>query len=228
MSTNYLITMEMLNLGAALKKNSDLITLNGNNLYMRYLPFGKKIIKETDIADNLLLPNHHLSKKTLIGIEKLHSRQLYSLIVYTHPFTPTSQKYFVDLFKTDSFDWKQIYLLPRLVTLNSYSHSFQYKIQNNILYLNKKLSMFRKLTSPLCPFYELSETMLHQFYECNIIQKLWNDLALFFQNDFTLFDLTSQAAFLGFLNIISKLLLFQNHLLLIFQIYIYSSEDLSH
>ena len=88
--------------------------------------------------------------------------------------------------------------------------------------------MFRKLTSPLCPFYKLSETMLHQFYESNIIQKLWNDLALFFQNDFTLFDLTSQAAFLGFLNIISKLLLFQNHLLLIFQIYIYSSEDLSH
>ena len=33
----------------------------------------KKIIKETDNADNLLLPNHHLIKKsTLIGIEKLN------------------------------------------------------------------------------------------------------------------------------------------------------------
>ena len=27
-------------------------------------PFWKKIIKETDNADNLLLPNHHLIKKT--------------------------------------------------------------------------------------------------------------------------------------------------------------------
>ena len=29
---------------------------------MRYLPLGKQVIKETDIADNLLLPNHHLFK----------------------------------------------------------------------------------------------------------------------------------------------------------------------
>ena len=41
--------------------------------------------------------------------------QLYSLLVYTHPFTSTSWKNFNKLFKTDSFDWKQIYLLPRLV-----------------------------------------------------------------------------------------------------------------
>ena len=51
----------------------------------------KKIIKETENADNMLLPNHHLIKKnTLIGIEKLNSRQLYSLLVYTHPFTRRS------------------------------------------------------------------------------------------------------------------------------------------
>ena len=57
-------------------------------------PYWKKIIKKTDDADNLLLPNHHFIKKTpLTGIEKLNSRQLYSLLVYTHPFTPTSQKY---------------------------------------------------------------------------------------------------------------------------------------
>ena len=103
----------------------------------------KKIIKETDNADNLLLPNHHLIKKnTLIGTEKLNSRQLYSLLVYTHPFTPTSQKYLNESFKTDSFDWKQIYLLPRLVALDSYSRSFQYKILNNVLYLNKRRHLF--------------------------------------------------------------------------------------
>ena len=30
---------------------------------MHYLPLGKQIIKETDIADNLLHPNRHLIKK---------------------------------------------------------------------------------------------------------------------------------------------------------------------
>ena len=68
--------------------------------------------KKVDITDNLLLSNHRLIKKnTLIGIGKPNSRQLYSLLVYTHPFTPTSQKHFMEIFKTDSFDWKQIYLL---------------------------------------------------------------------------------------------------------------------
>ena len=34
-----------------------------------------------------------------------------------------------------------------------------------------------------------------------MIEKLWNDLALFFENNFTLFDLTPQATFLGFLDV---------------------------
>ena len=60
------------------------------------------------------------------------------------------------------------------------------------------------------------------FHECNVVQNLWNDLALFFEKSFALFDLTTQAAFVGFLNANSKLLLIQNHLLLIFKIYIYN------
>ena len=115
--------------------------------------------------------NHHLVKKsTLIGIEKLNSRQLYSLLVYTHPFPPTSQKYFNALFETDSFDWKQMYLLPRLVNLDSYCRSFQCKVLRNVLYLDKKLFTFRKSTSTFCK--RSDETELHLFYECNIIQKL--------------------------------------------------------
>ena len=57
--------MEVLSLGEVLKKNSTLTifwTLIGNNLYMQYLLFGKKI-KETDNGDNLLLPNNRFIKK---------------------------------------------------------------------------------------------------------------------------------------------------------------------
>ena len=121
-------------------------------------------------------------------------------------------------------DWKQTYLLPRLVTLDSYS--FQYKILEDVLYLNKKLVAFRKSTSPLCPFFQLfDETVPHLFYGCDIVQNLWNELDLFFENDFILFDLTRQVAFLGFLNVDSKLLLIQNHLLLIFKMHIYNSNS---
>ena len=63
--------------------------------------------------------------------------------------------------------------------------------------------------------------------KCNIILNLCNELVLFFENEFILFDVTPQAAFLGFLgfiNVNSELLLIQNHLLLIFKIYIYNSR----
>ena len=61
-----------------------------------------------------------------------------------------------------------------------------------------------------------------------MILNLWNELVLFFKNELTLFDLTPQAAFLGFLGFLNVdpelLLLIQNHLLLIFKIYIYNSR----
>ena len=47
---------------------------------------------------------------------------------------------------------------------------------------------------------------------------LWNDLALFFENDFT-----PQAAFVGCLKADLTLLLKQNHLLLIFRVHISNS-----
>ena len=81
------------------------------------------------------------------------------------------------------------------------------------------------MTFPRRPFWKLyDETVLYQFYECGIIQNLWNELDLFFENDFIIFDLTLQGAFLGFLNVNSKLLLIQNHFLLVFKIYIYNSR----
>ena len=62
---NYLITIKFLSLGAVLNQNLTLTvfsTLNANDKYMPYLPFGKKTTNETDNADNLLLLNHHLIK----------------------------------------------------------------------------------------------------------------------------------------------------------------------
>ena len=72
--------------------------LKWQQLMSSLLPFWKIKIKETDNADNLILPNHSLIKKNiLIGIGKLNSSEFYSLHVYTHPFTPTSQKFLNDV-----------------------------------------------------------------------------------------------------------------------------------
>ena len=60
----------------------------------------KTIVKYTCNSANLLLLNHHVIKKNnLISLDKLHSRELYKILVYTSPHKPTSQVYFENLFR---------------------------------------------------------------------------------------------------------------------------------
>ena len=68
-------------------------------------------------------------------------------------------------------------MLPRQVTYNTYMRSFQYKILNNVLYLNKKLHTFGIKPSPLCSFCNLyDETPYQIFNECDHVKCLWSDL----------------------------------------------------
>ena len=56
-----------------------------------------------------------------------------------------SQKYFSTIFPNLLLvEWKNIYLLPRKVSNVSNLRMFQYKISNNILYLDKQLYIFNK------------------------------------------------------------------------------------
>ena len=57
--------------------------------------------------------------------------------------------YLENISNDENIDWISIYILPRLITYNTYKKSFQYKILNNILFLNKNLHTFDTKTSPL-------------------------------------------------------------------------------
>ena len=61
-------------------------------------------------------------------------------------------------------------------------------------------------------------------YECNITKELWNRLDLFFIHCFHLPQLLPQMAFFGFLNKYSNKLILENHILLLFKIYMYNSR----
>ena len=70
---------------------------------------------------------------------------------------------------------------------NTYKRSFQYKLLNNVLFLNMKLHISGMKSSPLCSFCNLcDETPLHIFYECDRIKCLWSDLVQYFQNTLVL------------------------------------------
>ena len=82
----------------------------------------------------------YLIKNTrVIVLNKLTAREIYSVLLLSSGNTPISQKYFGNVFPIENFYWKKIYILPRVVTINSFQRNFQYKILHNILYLNKIL-----------------------------------------------------------------------------------------
>ena len=67
---------------------------------------------------------------------------------------------------------------------------------------------------------------LHVFHKCSVTKILWNQLLLFFETDIDLPDLTPQAALFGFINESdNNLFILQNHILLIFKLYVNQSRE---
>ena len=59
-------------------------------------------------------------------------------------------------------DWRKVFLIARISTTESYTRSFQYKILNNPLFLNKGLFKFGVIESPACSFCgQVDESPVH-------------------------------------------------------------------
>ena len=137
-----------------------------------------KTWKNQSVSSNLVLLDHQLLKKNrTLGIEKMNSKEIYSINISFKVNILTSRTYFEKTFPFYNFQWKDIYTLPRKVTINAYLRSFQYKILNNILYLNKKLHTFGLSNTQLCSFCKMEEeTKSHLFYYCIHIQDIRNQV----------------------------------------------------
>ena len=110
--------------------------------------------------------------------------------------------------------------------------SFQCKILNNALFLNKKSHTFGIKPSPLHCFCNLyDETPLHIFHECDAFKCLWADLVQCFQNNLTLPTSTPQAVIFGILesgsneSFFKNTKVFSNYILLIFKLYVFNSRE---
>ena len=67
----------------------------------------KKITKTTNgSCTNIVYLFHHLVKNDeIVALEKLYSKEIYSLIFSQNMSTPTSQQYFKTLFPHMNLDW---------------------------------------------------------------------------------------------------------------------------
>ena len=149
----------------------------------------------------------------------------YSILIWNVLNKPTWNIYFEKLFENTTLDWNKIYLSPRLATIDTTLRSFQYKILNNVLFLNKKLYTFGIANTALCSFCNtLEEIPIHIFFDCIHVKCTWDRLRTKFQNYFILPSLTPQTAILGQYNEANDNDNLLNHILLIFK-YIYISRE---
>ena len=116
----------------------------------------KIIIKESyENAINLIIHDHHLVKGSRVISTELTSTEIYAIFISRAQNKLSSNIYFENLSHDYNIDWTTIYTLPRLITNNTYMRSFQYKMLNNVLFLNKKLHSFGIKPFPLCSFCNL-------------------------------------------------------------------------
>ena len=103
----------------------------------------------------------------LVPLEGLNSKQIYDILVRNANHIPTAQKTSQRKFQAlEPEAWKKN-LLHRKVTKQAYARNFQYKILNNILYLNNRLFRFGKSLTKNCSFCNLvDETLEDLFIEC--------------------------------------------------------------
>ena len=116
---------------------------------------------------------------------------------------------------------REYILIPRSATIETYTGSFQYKILNIALFLNKKLFTMTLVDSTLCSLCKNhDETPIHLFCDCEVTVNLWKTFQSWISPCITLPDLTVMNALLGFLSdgITNRLTCnLINHILLIFK-----------
>ena len=116
------------------------------------------------------------SKPLLICIEnescpltEAKTKTIYEMFIRSKACRPTSQKDIENKLKPCVVDWTKVYNLIYSSMIDTKLRNFEYKIKNNVLYLNQKLFTFGKIDSPLCSFCKTNpETMLHLFVECSV------------------------------------------------------------
>ena len=150
---------------------------------------------------------------------------MYKIQVLLKYAKPTSQHYFEKHFSPSNFDWKK--KLYSSTCCNEWIRVSQYKLLNNILFLNKMLFKFGIASQSLYSFCNSEEEPpFYSFHDCTHTQNLWNQLQAFISQNLVIPCLTPQSVIFGFTDTQQENRIIMNHLLFIFNFNVYKSRDL--
>ena len=123
MFRSFLVTMVSLKNGMNLRQNATY--MKG---YMATISrLSSFIIKENyENATNSVIHDHQLIKDSrILTLDTVPSTETYYLLIPKVQNKPSSNIYFKNLFNDYKVEWTTIYMLPCLVTYNTYMQSFQ-------------------------------------------------------------------------------------------------------
>ena len=80
----------------------------------------EELRRSNRVSNTLSVYDHYLIKRNQIySLDRCNSKELYCLQMSLYNKKTRSQLYFEDLFENKDIDWKQVYLLPRRVNMDS-------------------------------------------------------------------------------------------------------------
>ena len=122
-------------------------------------------------------------------------------------------------------DWKKIYSLPFVVTIETKIREFQYKLLNDIVFTNEKLFRFKMTDSPLCSFFKKDvESLEHLLFHCTFVESFWKTFTSWLTNqNITLETLTLVNILFGVYDEHEDNIIL-NHLILMAKFYIYKCK----
>ena len=120
-------------------------------------------------------------------------------------------------------------MLPRIVTIESSLRSFQYKILNNILYLNEQLFKFNIVDSPLCSLCgTYNESIKYLFCTCTVTQSLWDQLRSWLYKVISFPISEPKTVILGLPSETTSNYILINHIILLFKRFIFVKRKKKH
>ena len=151
----------------------------------------------------------------------------YKILIRPLVKAPTSQKSLEKLLCRQDLDWASIYMIPQMVTVESKLRIFQYKVLNNILYLNDRLYKMGIVQTPLCSLCKQEkETVIHLLCQCHVTRQLWCSLSGWLQGVLRLPPLEPVTAILGSWDLEHEANVLLNHLMLLFKYFIYRCRNI--
>jgi len=130
-----------------------------------------------------------LAGNSVVNILQLTSKKVYESLISMKAKEPFAKVKFSELFPDEHLDWKAMYKIPFLATIDTKTRIFRFKILHRILFTDSNVFKVKFVPSPLCTFCGIeSESPEHIFCECNCIKAFWNDFSasVFLRKEMTL------------------------------------------